>query len=83
MPRAYMAADARCRQLERLVRKYPGKTVDQLAEFASIGRRAARAYLLRLRREKSVVAVIEEPATPRGALQRFYPPPPPVEVKAA
>lgn len=73
MPRVHMSAEARCRQLERLVRQHPGSTVVQLADLSAMGHKAARAYLQRLRREKRVEALVEEPATPRGALRHFYP----------
>ena len=74
MPRVYLPADARCRQIERIVRARPGVTGSELALELNMAPRSMRAYLRRLVREERVVVQVEAPSTPRGCLQRFYPP---------
>ena len=71
--RAYLPADARCKQLERLVRECPGERVGELAVRAGIAYDSAKAYLRRLVREGRVRAEREAPALPRGSTQRLYP----------
>lgn len=70
----YLPADARCRQLERIVRKQPGITMEDLAAAASISYRAAVAYTVRLGREARLVVRFAEPATPRGSTKFLFPP---------
>ncbi len=72
--RTYLPADARCKQLERLVRDNPGLDVGALAAKAGIAFHSAHAYLRRLRREGRVVSTREDPEMSRGSTLRFYPP---------
>lgn len=74
MPRAYyMPADARCRQLQRLIEKNPGINVEELALVASIAYKSAAAYVTRLVRELRIDVVLDEPASPRGCRKWLYP----------
>lgn len=73
MPRTYLSADARCRQLERLVHQNPGLDAGQLAGLAGLAHLSTKAYMRRLVREKRVRVERAEPASPRGCLQWFYP----------
>ena len=72
MPRAYLPADARCRQLVRLIERTPGQTTGELARQADLGYQSAKAYLRRLVRENRIEASLEDPAMPRSQ-RRFYP----------
>ena len=69
----YMPADARCRQLERLIGRNPGITVEELAIVASIAYTSACAYVTRLTREERIDVVLEQPASPRGCRKWLYP----------
>lgn len=81
----YMPAEARCRQLERLIGLTPGITVEELATIAGIAYQSACAYVVRLARELRIDVVLEEPAWPRGCRKWLYPKgaSPTVEKKAA
>lgn len=69
----YMPADARCRQLQRIVAKNPGITVEELALVASLHYASASAYVARLQREQRIDVVLDEPASPRGCRKWLYP----------
>lgn len=69
----YMPAEARCRQMVRLIEKYPGCTLEQLATMVRIGYRATAAYVARLTREERIDVIVEEPATPNGCRKWLYP----------
>jgi hypothetical protein len=73
MRRIYMPADARTRQLERMIRRQAGMTLNELAHVAKLSYRAAAAYASRLEREGAIEIVIEEPGTMRGCRKRLYP----------
>ncbi len=84
MTRVYISADARCRQLERLVRQSPGVTVEQLALGASISYFSTAAYVRRLEREGRIEVVLDEPRQSRGCMKWLFPPGgSPAEQKAA
>ncbi len=72
MPRAYLPADARCKQLVRLVARHPGSTTGDLAHLADLGYDSAKAYLRRLVREQRIECELEDPAVTRS-MRRFYP----------
>ena len=73
MARVYLPADARCRQLERLVRRNPGITLELLGSVANLSYRATAAYVARLQREARLVVRFEEPVTPRGSTKSLFP----------
>jgi hypothetical protein len=72
MARTYLSADARCKQLQRLVERNPGQTTGVLAQLADLAYESAKAYLRRLVREQRVEASLEDPSMPRSQ-RRFYP----------
>lgn len=72
MPRAYLSADARCKQLERLIGRNPGATAGMLCQLAGLAYVSAKAYLRRLVRESRVEVELEDPALPRSQ-RRYFP----------
>jgi hypothetical protein len=72
MRATYMPAEARCRQLARLIERNPGMTVEELAVVAGIAYPSARAYVRRLEREQRIDVVLDEPASSRGCRKWLF-----------
>lgn len=68
-----MPADARIRQLERMIRRQAGITLNDLALAAGLSYPAAAAYVRRLEREGAIRVEHEEPGTLRGCRKMLFP----------
>lgn len=78
MPRAYIRAGTRLRQLERFVRAHhelhgTGATIVDLRELSGLSYQAVCAYMVRMVREQRVEVTLEDPALGAKSQQRFYP----------
>ena len=77
MPRAYLSAASRCRQLERLIRNHGDltgghTTVADLVRLSSLSYASVCAYVQRLQREQRIEVVIVDAAMGGKALQHLY-----------
>lgn len=73
--RVHLSAEARCKQIERLVADEPGATISRIVERTGMAYTSVCAYTTRLVREHRIEAVSATPAKPGcRARQLFYPP---------
>lgn len=79
MPRTYLSAASRCRQLERLVRTHceltsGPTTVSDLVRLSGLSYQSVCAYVTRLARERRVEVVLVDPVMGAKSLQHLYAP---------